>query len=115
MFLFYLVSVFLNNVMSGTDTQIDISTYRHNQPKGQLSEKLKKQTPVTVPKFLVLVLVLPELPILEDTSCKKKETKQHHGEVCIDKPAAQAAGVDPSRCNSTSRQNPPFQQNHCKF
>ena len=25
------------------------------------------------------------------------------------KPAAQAAGADPSRCNSTNRQNPPLQ------
>ena len=29
----------------------------------------------------------------------------------INKPAAQATGADPSRCNSTSRQSPPFQQN----
>ena len=27
------------------------------------------------------------------------------------KPAAQAAGADPFRCNSTNRQNPPIQQN----
>ena len=27
------------------------------------------------------------------------------------KPAAQAAGADPSRCNSTNRQKLPFQQN----
>ena len=25
------------------------------------------------------------------------------------KPAAQAAGADPSRCNSTNKPNPPFQ------
>ena len=29
----------------------------------------------------------------------------------LNKPAAQAAGADPSRCNSTSRQNSPNQQN----
>ena len=31
------------------------------------------------------------------------------------KPAAQAAGADPSRWNSTSRQNPPIKQNRRKF
>ena len=30
-------------------------------------------------------------------------------------PAAQAAGADPSRCNSTSRQNPPIQQKRRNF
>ena len=29
----------------------------------------------------------------------------------VNKPAAQAAGADPSRCNSTNRQNQPIQQN----
>ena len=29
----------------------------------------------------------------------------------VNNPAAQAAGADPSQCNSTSRQNPPIQQN----
>ena len=27
----------------------------------------------------------------------------------VNKPAAQAAGADPSQCNSTNRPNPPFQ------
>ena len=31
------------------------------------------------------------------------------------KPAAQAAGADPFRCNSINRQNPPIQQNHHNF
>ena len=29
----------------------------------------------------------------------------------INKPAAQAAGADPSQCNSNDRHNPPIQQN----
>ena len=29
--------------------------------------------------------------------------------IYLNKPAAQAAGADPSRCNSTNRQNPPLQ------
>ena len=33
----------------------------------------------------------------------------------LNKPAAQAAGADPSQCNSASRQNPPIQQNHRNF
>ena len=31
------------------------------------------------------------------------------------KPAAQAAGADPSWCNSTNMQNQPIQQNYCNF
>ena len=31
------------------------------------------------------------------------------------KTAAQAAGADPFRCNSTNRQNPPIQQNRHNF
>ena len=31
------------------------------------------------------------------------------------KTAAQAADADPSRCNSTNRQNPPLQENFCYF
>ena len=30
----------------------------------------------------------------------------------LNKHAAQAAGADPSKCNSTNRQNPPLQHNH---
>ena len=33
----------------------------------------------------------------------------------IKKPAAQAAGADPSQCKSTRRQNPPIQQNGYNF
>jgi hypothetical protein len=33
----------------------------------------------------------------------------------INKPAAQAAGANPSQCNSTVAQNPPLQQNCCNF
>ena len=33
----------------------------------------------------------------------------------LNKPAAQPAGADPSRCNSTSRQNPHIQQNRCNI
>ena len=33
----------------------------------------------------------------------------------LNKPAAKAAGADPSRCNSTSRQSPPIQQNRRNF
>ena len=35
--------------------------------------------------------------------------------VLKNKTAAQAAGADPSQCNSTSRQNPAIQQNRSNF
>ena len=41
--------------------------------------------------------------------------KQFLSNLGLNKPAAQAAGADPSRCNSTNSQNPPFQQNRCNF
>ena len=50
----------------------------------------------------------PERPICSgsgtmlENACKFVE---HY----INKPAAQAAGADPSRCNTTNRQNPPLQ------
>ena len=31
------------------------------------------------------------------------------------KPSSQTVGADPSQCNSTCRQNPPFYQNCCNF
>ena len=33
---------------------------------------------------------------------------EHLGQNCSNKPAAQAAGADPSHCNSTNRQTPPI-------
>ena len=33
----------------------------------------------------------------------------------MNKPAAKAAGADPSWRNSTNKQNPPIQQNGCHF
>ena len=34
--------------------------------------------------------------------------------IFINKPSVQARGADPSRCNSTNRQNPPIQQNRSR-
>ena len=42
----------------------------------------------------------------------KKEEKDN---AIKNKPAAQAAGADPSQCNSTNRQNSPLQLNCCNF
>ena len=47
---------------------------------------------------------------LFSTSNKKVINKENTRELKI-KPAAHAAGADPSQCNSTSRQNPLIQQN----
>ena len=40
---------------------------------------------------------------------------RHQTKTVINKPAAQAAGADPSQCNSTNKQNPPIQQNRRNF
>ena len=42
-----------------------------------------------------------------NASYRRKEPRKREEE--INKPAARTAGADPSRCNSTNRQNPPIQ------
>ena len=46
---------------------------------------------------------------------QKEEMMFKHHVLIINKPAAQAAGADPSRWSSTSRQNLPIQQNRRNF
>ena len=73
-----------------TDRQTDISTYRKHRPRGPMLWK----------HWLAFIVDRHStfLPYLWKN-----------------KPAAQSAGADPSHWSSTSRQNPPIQQNPRNF